>query len=281
MAASYADPQESFDIFDLAKCADFEIWHEHNAHVFIRSSMARDIIPSLRNWDYNRCLNLEHKNTIKDNLYQQQFPVIHGEICLVCDSSYRPVVINGQHRLTAITEIINERPSYDIKLQFRIIVVMDIDNITSINNVVVEKIKEIYKIINMSLPIDQFKIKDMKAEEIANAMTEHDKLKEGIVRQLEGRTVHKPRITFKHLKDSISWCLPDDCKHIDTKVFVRKAIAKNEEFSEMSASEIYGRTTPAKEKMAHFEKAGKRKFYLNLDGVAAPEKWIMAILAEM
>ena len=276
----FVDVQESFDIFNLSGSDDLEVWHEYNAHVFSRSAMAKYVIPHLRNWDFNRCINIEHKNKIKDILYQQQMPIIHGEICVVCDTNYRMLVINGQHRLSAIEEIINERPTYNIKLKFCIIQINDIDNITSDSRVVYDKIKEIYKIINDSLPTEPYPIKEPKATEIADKMVEHEKLKTGIVKHPKGMTVRKPCIAYKELRDVIARLLPDDCSRIDADLFLIRAIGKNEEFSEMSAERIYDKSNPSAAKMAHLEKARTKKFYLNLDSkIATPEFWIRAILA--
>ena len=277
-SAEFADTQESFDIFNLRSSVDFEKWDEHNAHVFTRSAMAKDIIPLLRNWDYNRSLDEQHKNDIKDALYAQKYPYINGIIKVVVDDAFRPIVIDGQHRLVAIQEIISERPDYNIKLLFNIFKLLDIPDITSCSKTVYEKISELYKIINMSMPIDRFHSKELKAVEITEEMGIHPSLKDGIVRHPTGSSVHKPRISYKSLKDTIFKYLPDDCKHIDSKVFTRKTVGKNTELSLMSAEEIYGRINPAKEKLRHYDKAKNKKFFLNLDGAASPDTWIKDIL---
>jgi hypothetical protein len=273
----YEDSAPTYDIFGLAKDETYESWHEFRAYVFTKSYMASQLVDKLTVWDYNRYLNTKHKDIIKATLFAQREPIIHGEICIVCDNIYRGVVINGQHRLAAIKELIAEhRPTkYDIKLCLRIIKLNDVANIMSDSPDVIKIIANVYEIINMTLPMHYNNVRELKAIELADALAAaSSNISIGIVRNFSGKTVHKPRITYKAMKDYIYKYLPKDFSSINAKTFTEAAQLKNNELMALSCSELYGRANPAADKEKHHAKACAIKFYLNLDGRGSPDRWL-------
>ena len=274
----YHDSQTSFDIFKLSKVSEKIIWEDHDAWIFRSKRFASEIVSKLDNWNYNRYLDQDHMNKIKISLLEQRTPILFGDIHLVMDNHYRCLVINGQHRLKAISEILNDDPNYDILLDFMIIKLNKIDNIMEDNKTNFNLIEKIYNIINMSYKCSNIRDKEIFALELAVSLANESELKKGIVKKTKSSTTRKPKISIKELKDYIIKNLPDDYQHIKVSQFVKQVKLKNKEFSLMDRFDIYHRQNPAQNKINQYEKARVINFYLNLDGMCHPDNWIKKCL---
>lgn len=271
----FHESKSTFDIFKLSKMTEKIEWIDYNASIFRTKKFASEIIDKLENWNFNRYLDEEHKNKIKISLINQRTPLLFGDIHIVMDNNYRCLVINGQHRIKAINEIILENKDYDILLDFLIFKLNNVDNITDDENKkTLEQIENIFNIVNMSYNSKSLRQKELFAMELAISLSKEYEFKKGIIVKTKSLNTRKPKISLKELKDKIYQYLPDNYEIINITSFVKKVKLKNKEFSMMDLNEIYIRMQPAKSKLNQYHKAIELNFFLNLDGICSPESWI-------
>lgn len=99
------------DVF--AKPLSIQTWGK-DTQVSYHFLSIRDVAPHLSFWCFNRKMDDDHKNTIKTDLLANENPHLMGSIQIVRDKSMKCRVLNGQHRLAAIQEIIKD----DFNMEF-------------------------------------------------------------------------------------------------------------------------------------------------------------------
>jgi len=235
----------------------------------------RDVAPHLSSWCFNRKMDEEHKNTIKDNLLSNENPHLMGSIQIVRDKSMKCRVLNGQHRLAAIQEIIKDdfNMEFQMNVMFEVynVNIEDIDDVSNIN--AHDTIADIFKIANNSLNMKPEQDHDIFCKQIMIAMMNDSLLKKGIMDKTSGN-VYRPRISAKLLYELFKTYLPTECLDLDIQEIIMRIKKINVKISTMPFIELYGRHTPAQQKISQFEKAKKLGFYLYLESKMTPDIWI-------
>lgn len=261
-----------YDVFPNALC--FQNWG-HNIRASYHFLSVRHIAPHLSTWCFNRKMDVDHKKKIKDALMSVDLPHLMGSIQVVRDKKLNCRVINGQHRLAAIQEIIKE----DIDMKFKMNVMFevydcdieDLDDVGDVNTHV--SIENIFKIANNNLNMKPEQDHDLFCKQIVIAMMADPVLKKGIVDKTNGN-VHKPKITAKHLFENLKAHMMFDKIKSTVPELIVKIKKINAEVSSMPFIKLFGRHNPAQFKQKQFEKAKALGFYLNLESNMKPCDWI-------
>ena len=284
----YVESYDDFDILGLNNILKYKIWKKYDAYIYnIQKDSQKDIsiINKLRIWNCNRYLDDARKDEIKKFLDDEN-PIMLEPIHILMDNKFRGVVINGQHRLKAITELINEKPNYKIDID---ICVIKLNKFEVIPDTPHSTIEEIFKIINQSYNIANSTYENNRKMEyigikIANLLCV--KYPDNIIAKTTAKTTRHPRISMKELKDKLVETMikmnltqPNILllqSHIDT--FIKHVEITNKKFDMYNEKDIFGRNYIGKVKAEHLEKARKVCFYLNIDNdekcVGNPINWI-------
>lgn len=118
---------------------------QENSENIIYVCRANDIGPTLNVWTGQRAIDDQHVCNLYDSILRTN--LIVGAIVFVTEKhSGRIRIIDGQHRLTAISRIQEKHPSFNPIIMFQGLFVSDIDSHHS---------TEYYKIANTSLRLDE------------------------------------------------------------------------------------------------------------------------------
>lgn len=273
----YADVEESSDKIDIFNTPLSVGKYGDNMNVSYYFKNIRQIIPELINFSFNRELNEKHKNKIKDDLLKQKCPHLMGSIQIIKDLSNNYRVINGQHRLFAIKEILDSdtNMNFNINILFEVYDVNLID-INSIENNY-ENINDLFEKANNSLNFKALDDRDLFIRSLLLEIKKDPILGPGIVEKDKGR-VNKPRILLKNLFELFKVHFK-----IDNKLSIDKIVEKikiiNNTLSLKNYNEFYGTEKVHEKKLKQRNKAFNigKGFYLNLDSKFPPEVWIKMI----
>lgn len=236
---------------------------------------AREIAPYLSNWCFNRNINIEHKNNIKNYLLKNENPHLFGNIQIVRDKNNKFVVVNGGHRLKAIQEILQEdiEIKFNMNLMFEICEIydLDIDNVDESFNL----LYNIFINANNSLNQKPEEDHDIFCRNLVIEMKK-DPLFTNAIIDVSNRKVHLPKILCKDLYDALKVNLNPN-HNMTIEQIIKRIKEINNQFSIMEFSKFYGRKNPSETKKKQHAKANEMKFYLNLKSKYPPEVWIQMI----
>lgn len=265
--------QDSFlNVFKTPLCE--KQWNE-NINVSYHFASIKDVAPHLSSWCFNRKMDEGHKNKIKSDLLKQQTPHLMGCIQMVRDKKLNCRVINGQHRLRAVQEILADDidQKFHMSLMFEIYD-CEIDDLDDMSDVSIHNtIEGIFKIANNNLNIKPEQDHDLLCKQIVIAMMNDQVLKVGIIDKTSG-TVHKPKITAKLLFENFKAHFASEKMKCSVPDLIIKIKKINAQISTMPFIKLFGRYTPATYKQKQFERATKLGFYLNLESNMSPDIWI-------
>lgn len=260
-----------FDETPLAR----QSWNDKTCSYYFKQ--IREVAPFLSTWSFNRNLNVDHKNSLKSSLLQSSNPHLMGTIQCVRDQQQHIRVINGQHRLQALLEVLRE----DLTMTFNMGVMFEvydipIDDMRNID-IDVHTIEEIYETANKSLAFNPEQETDLYCRFIIKAMNQDPVLKKGLVDKDDGK-VYRPRILSKQLYEEFKAYISPQLK-LPVPEVIQRIKQINVDLSLMSSKQLFGRSkeTLGKSKAAQRERAAKIQFFLNLDSKYPPSVWIQWI----
>jgi hypothetical protein len=230
----------------------------------------RDVIPYLSTWSFNRQVNENHKDNIKNDLFLQQSPHLMGTIKIARDKKRNCRVIDGQHRLIALREFIDN--DIDMKFNFEVlfeVYTLNIEDINNPSNEEFDELENLFCLANKSLNFEAKDNPDKFCRDIVISLSkQYDSIK-------DNDRVYRPCISQKYLYECLKTYLPK--KYYDSKVdeVVNLIKKKNNELSLTNPNNIFRNYENSKK---HYEKAKEKGFYLNLaDSYYEPEKWISSL----
>jgi hypothetical protein len=275
------EDQEDQDVIGNNKISIFDnplystIWKspQFQSHIIVDIYMlsAREIIPYLTSWSFNREINIEHTVQIKNSLIEQKAPYLMGSIQIAKDINSQYRVINGQHRLNALSQIIKD----DIDMKFDIKCIFEIFslNINDITNPTLDEtsiIETLFKVANSSLNFDKKDSVDSFCRDIIFNLRNEQLYKNNIVDTQ--KTVYRPSITLKEFYENLKKYLPKSLyerKVEEVTLLIKK---KNNELSRINPNDLYKN---AKKSVKQYEKALNKRFFLNLsESRYGPDRWI-------
>ena len=227
----------------------------------------------LQTWCFNRKIDETHKNQIKTELLDQPEPHLMGSIQIIRDVKNQVRVINGQHRLNAIQEIIKE----DIENRFEIFCLFEvydtsISDLTNPTESEQEQIVTRFKKANSSLYMKPEEEHDIFCRKLVDLLSKEEAFKKGIVDT--EKSVHKPRIVKKDLFELFKI-------HLSVTLSLEQVILRikqiNTHFKTLTDQDFFG-SQPSADRLKRREKAEKIQFFLNCDNhCSTPDKWIKLI----
>jgi hypothetical protein len=251
--------------------------HSHSWNTYTVSYYcvkARTVAPYLSSWCFNRRMNEVHMNDIKNDLVTQRTPHLMGAIQLVRDQSKNVRVINGQHRLKAIEEILRADldMTFDMPLFFEIydVPIVSMEDIESDTRI----IEDLFRRANNSLNYTPEDDHELFCRKVVKAMQQDTTLQKGIVDKTTGK-VMRPRILAKDLYELLKEHMPREHGSINDVIQSIKRI--NVDISMMPNIRLFGRHAPSEMKTKQRAKATENGFFLNLDSKFTPDVWIASL----
>lgn len=246
-----------------------QLWNRNTVSYYFKS--IRQVAPYLASWRFNRKVDETHKNQIKDALRSYSHPHLMGTIQLVRDKKKNYRIMNGQHRMIASIEILEEDINMDFHMHL-MFEVYDID-VEDLNDYADhEDIEQLFKIANTSLALQPEDEHDIFCKKLVTAMGQDKVLSKGLVDKPHG-SVYKPRILSKTLFELFKEHLPAD-HGMQIEDIIQKIKHINVQLSLMSNLELFGRQCPAEHKKKQRAKAHEIGFFLNLECKYTPIEWI-------
>lgn len=235
---------------------------------------ARAVAPWLTSWCFNRRLDEAHMERIKADLLTQRSPHLMGVIQAVRDQTRALRIINGQHRLRAVADVLRGDldMSFDMPLVFEIydVPLASLDDVDADMHVV----EDLFRRANHSLNYVPEDDHDLFCRKVVKAMRQDPLLGRGVVDKAAGRVL-RPRILAKDMYELLKAHLPRDHGPLDA---VLQAVKRtNVDLSMMPNIRLFGRHAPAEAKAKQRARAAELGFFLNLDSKYAPEVWIAAL----
>jgi len=230
----------------------------------------REIAPYLHTWSFNRKIDENHKNDIITCVKLQTNPHLMGTIQVIRDCKKQCRIVNGQHRIKSILDIITNdtEMTFNMNVMFEVydLPIDDLEDVTHIEKHN-EMINQIFRIANHSLPFHADDDHNQFCKNLVQAMMADTVLQKG----LRDKITKRPYMNIKELYEE----LKDNLKPGKTvKELIDSMKKLNVEFSKMAYKDFYGREIPSKPKMSNRKSAEEIGFYLNLDSKFTPDVWI-------
>lgn len=237
-------------------------YHEwgNNIVVSYHYISAVDIYPYISTLCINDRINEVHKENMKADILSSKNPHLMGTIQIIRDTNKNYKVINGEHRLKVIEEIVKTTKDFEMHIM------VEIYDISIINETIVDKI---CKISNNNYIIKEKR--DIMCIDIANAMMKDSILKKGIV---ETSNVNKPRISYNELVSVLKEHIDADKLKLSTDDIIIRIKKINTLISGLSNSKLFGKADPNIQRLIQLEKAKELGFYLNMNCKIPPKSWI-------
>lgn len=168
----------------------------------------REILPYLFTWTYNSPIRIEHKDIIKNDLklqanYSKKIHLM-GSIKIVEDNKNNYRIIDGQHRLYAMKEFIED--DVEMKYNFEIffeLYKLNIDDIENLTNQEFDELEKLFSIANKSL---NFQAKDNPDKFCRDIIISLKQIYKNCIKDSD--KVNRPCISQKYLYDSLKNYLP-------------------------------------------------------------------------
>ena len=246
----------------------------HNISYYLKDS--NKICRFLSSWCFNRKIDQQHKNKIKEEIKSQSNHHLMGSIQIIRDKINQIRVINGQHRLKAIEEIIREDldNTFEMKILFECYD-LDIKDITNPNEEEEEEIEKIFKTANKSLNMNPEEDHDIFCKKLIQLLCKDPVLGKGIIEISKSEKATKGKILKKELFEMLKENLI--VKGTVDQIFLRIK-EMNKKISLMENKQLFGRDKPAKDRLRKLTYAQELGFFLNFDDYyEKPEKWLKNI----
>ena len=227
---------------------------------------ARTLFRLVDNWSFNRSVRDHHVQSIYNDLKNMRHPHLLGTIKIVRNPEKEHRIIDGQHRLLAIRQILEE----DEAMTWNMDVVVEMYEVDDIKYG--SEVFDLYIKANRNMNMDPEDSLDMEIINIVNGMCQDKILSMGIVDKQDG-SVYRPRISKKDLYEQFK----DHYKPLE-KIKVEHIVHKVKEINRklglVSHRNMFGERSV--QRVSHQKrKADELKFYLNMAESKYPPKiWI-------
>jgi len=105
-----------------------EVYRENNKTIYVADARSF-YLSCIKTWVFNRSLNDEHVDMLKSEILKANHPDFMGTFKLVCSTSGEKSIriIDGQHRMAALSKIIESDSKFNMNIILEVYNVSDID----------------------------------------------------------------------------------------------------------------------------------------------------------
>ena len=222
--------------------------HSRPDCVKIYASSTKKLIPNVRSWVYNRPLDVEHVETLQK--------IIQGKACLegnldILECNEELCVVNGQHRVEAIQQIMKDDESFERE------VLVNVHHVLSFES---DEANEIFLATNNIKNVEMRDKPQTKFQNICNRLK--DRYPDGITSNKSGKA-NLHRMDKKQIYNLMQYNDFFNDENNSEDILFQKIVDLNTELSNYSYVSLLGpRRTDKKEKM--YNGACKDNFYMGL-----------------
>jgi hypothetical protein len=228
---------------------------------------AKTLIPNVTNWSYNRPLDMTHVAQIKNQLRQMQHPFLIGSIKILKDlESDNLQILDGQHRVVAIHELITEDATFTLQLDVDVFVVEKIEE----NDI---SIHELFMMANNNKNISINQIPQKKTIEVIDLMRQCWPQN---IKTDDKKSAYKPNITKRELYQVLNKRITETASLMNKsyKDIFKKIFDINAKLRVKPLKDLFGRVAVSQRRLSMYEKAKKHDFFLNMEGNFGLEIWV-------
>ena len=159
----------------------------------IHITSSKNLLQIEKQWPYNRELNINHYKKIARDLEKMEKPHLMSPFIFVKDSMDSYIIIDGQHRIKAIHEIMLNNPDFIMNVEIKVYYVNDCNYDPEIS-ILFKKVNSNKNVKNSNIP------SKIILDAIENLITNFPKK---ILKKKKGQRVNHPNITQTELYNII------------------------------------------------------------------------------
>ena len=224
--------------------------HQREDGTEIYVSESRRLLPNLSYWEFNRKIDTDHVDSLK-KVVKDGISIFEGVIdVLTCDNEFR--ICNGQHRVKALQELMEEDDSINFELIINVHYVESFDS---------ERSNRIFLATNNTKNIEIRDKPQIKLQNICNRL--RDKYPNSITMNKTGKA-NLHRLDKKQLYNLLQF--NDTCNdpNNDEDYLFDKIVKLNIKLSNQSYEELFGSKRQSDRKKKIYDGAIRDGFYLGL-----------------
>ena len=225
--------------------------YERKDNVMIYVAECRKLIPNIIPWQYNRKLDDNHVEDLKNIILKKES--FEGNIdILKCGDEL--CIVNGQHRVKALQNIMDQDSSFTME------VIVNLHNVSSFDS---SEANDIFNATNNTKNVETRDRPDIKLQNICNRLI--DKFPKGIKNNPTGKaTLH--RMDKKQFYNLIQYNDSFNDENNSEDYLFNKIVELNTKLSNQSFEELFNTKRTSKQRRKLYDGAVKDGFYLGLKG---------------
>jgi len=223
--------------------------YERKDNVMIYVAECRKLIPNIIPWQYNRKLDDNHVEDLKNIILKKES--FEGNIdILKCGDEL--CIVNGQHRVKALQNIMDQDSSFTME------VIVNLHNVSSFDS---SEANDIFNATNNTKNVETRDRPDIKLQNICNRLI--DKFPKGIKNNPTGKaTLH--RMDKKQFYNLIQYNDSFNDENNSEDYLFNKIVELNTKLSNQSFEELFNTKRTSKQRRKRYDGAVKDGFYLGL-----------------
>ena len=223
--------------------------YERKDNVMIYVAECRKLIPNIIPWQYNRKLDDNHVEDLKNIILKKES--FEGNIdILKCGDEL--CIVNGQHRVKALQNIMDQDSSFTME------VIVNLHNVSSFDS---SEANDIFNATNNTKNVETRDRPDIKLQNICNRLI--DKFPKGIKNNPTGKaTLH--RMDKKQFYNLIQYNDSFNDENNSEDYLFNKIVELNTKLSNQSFEELFNTKRTSKQRRKLYDGAVKDGFYLGL-----------------
>ena len=225
--------------------------YERKDNVMIYVAECRKLIPNIIPWQYNRKLDDNHVEDLKNIILKKES--FEGNIdILKCGDEL--CIVNGQHRVKALQNIMDQDSSFTME------VIVNLHNVSSFDS---SEANDIFNATNNTKNVETRDRPDIKLQNICNRLI--DKFPKGIKNNPTGKaTLH--RMDKKQFYNLIQYNDSFNDENNSEDYLFNKIVELNTKLSNQSFEELFNTKRTSKQRRKLYDGAVKDGFYLGIKG---------------
>ena len=225
--------------------------YERKDTVMIYVAECRKLIPNIIPWQYNRKLDDNHVEDLKNIILKKES--FEGNIdILKCGDEL--CIVNGQHRVKALQNIMDQDSSFTME------VIVNLHNVSSFDS---SEANDIFNATNNTKNVETRDRPDIKLQNICNRLI--DKFPKGIKNNPTGKaTLH--RMDKKQFYNLIQYNDSFNDENNSEDYLFNKIVELNTKLSNQSFEELFNTKRTSKQRRKLYDGAVKDGFYLGIKG---------------